>query len=127
MRNETNETSRQYVVNLTDQIINRRGYHTWRSTVDFVNRVKGDILTDVILKDKWSAETLGKALAALELSIGKTELSKHEILQSITCSMVKGIDLLREIVAIYLAYIIDDRMSFYGVEGVTPFRPKKKA
>ena len=119
----------QYIVNLTDDLIRRNHYDRVRpermlgNRVRFVERVKDELETGDIRK--MNPETLGRILCSLH--IGDVMAAKQEIIGSLhfagDCE-----DLLRELVATALAFVIRDRLdpTMPEMSDIPPYRHQRR-
>ncbi len=114
---------RKYIVNLTDHlaVLHRYGTSSLPS-----NELRKHIALDLYIKDvaDMRPEKLGEILCSLES--GDVMATKQELLSLVHFSGDCG-DMLRELVAACLAYVIVDRMDQYGTErGLPPLRTSRK-
>lgn len=112
---------RKYIENLTDHLIRKNGYEDILERLDnnkeeFLKFVKLDLEAGDI-KDM-NPETLGKIMCSLET--GDVMASGKELFEKVhfagNCE-----EMLRELVALCLAYVIRDRLKLVPRPGIPPY------
>lgn len=119
---------RKYIVDLTDQLIGRNGYD--RPPFNLLNHSQ---FVQCIKEDLWlggdvsemNPETLGKIMGSLE--IGDVVASKAELLGALSFSGSCE-DLLRELVALCLAFVIRDRLDpgLHSSPSIPPYKARRR-
>lgn len=114
---------REYIVNLTNNLIGKFRYHEMfhrmSSKEEFISHVQHDLaITDVA---DMSAETLGRILC--NLKSGDVWAGKKDLIDRLHFNGDYE-DLLRELVAICLAYVIKERVDPQSVVNVPPYITK---
>lgn len=113
---------RQYIVNLTNNLIGKNGYeelyHQYDDLRLFLELVKLDLETGDV--GAMSPAKLGQIMCSFE--VGDVITSKSELLGHVrfagTCEQM-----LRELVSIYLAYVIKERLAGFNHTGI----PQRKS
>lgn len=117
---------KEYIKNLTTGLISTHCYDELSKRIpdraDFLQHVKIDLEAGDI--GKMRPETLGKIMAALD--IGDVMASKEELFGGVHFSG-NCEDLLRELVALCLAYVIRDRMDDQQKSLVAPYQRRTGA
>ncbi|MDO8633074.1 MAG: hypothetical protein Q7K38_00790 [Candidatus Wildermuthbacteria bacterium] len=112
---------RQYIVNLTDNLIGKNRYDEIVRRIgignEFVRHVKIDLECGDVRN--MSPETLGKIMCSFE--VGDVVASQLELFEGVHFSGDCE-EMLRELVSLCLAYVIRDRLDTSDVPGILRWR-----
>jgi len=111
---------RPYIVNLTDNLIGKYRlddvFKRMGDRDEFLEHVRFD-LESIDVKDM-KPETLGKIMCSFE--VGDVAAVKRELFQEVSFAGDCG-EMLRELVALCLAYVIRERLEPITERGIAPY------